>query len=300
MNPRNIARLLGTLLLGTMLGAGGWYLWKLRRHAQATAHRLQETQQSLKHTQETLALTEEERSELLLAYDELKGRLAKADEELTQLKHTSTQTTVQLSTLTSDRNTLMKQLDEAEQQTGHLDEQIKTLEAEYAAVEAEKISLEQQLQEAASASLSPAEVQQLTQAAARSQGEAARLREQMVALSRAYEQIVQAPKPQPPAPSDVHRSALRYRQLGDAYLAAYQYPKAAEAYEQALTVKDDPDTHTRLAFLYSRLLHDPRKAQRHTAAASDRDPTSTTLGVTAGAQGLPRKNWRLIWHWLTK
>ena len=105
---------------------------------------------------------------------------------------------------------------------------------------------------------------------------------------------------QPPAPSDVHRSAQRYRRLGDAYLATYQYPNAADAYEQALTFRDDPDTHARLAFLYSRLLHNPEKAQRHTAAAVARDPTSTTLGATAGAQGLPRKGWRLLWAWLTQ
>lgn len=308
MTPRIIARLLGTLLLGTTLGAGGWYLWKLNRRERATAQRLQETQQSLQETQKDLAATEEERRELLLAYDELQGRLAKADGELTQLKHTSAQATVQLSTLTSDRNTLMKQLDEAEQQTDRLHDEIERLEEEYAAVEAERASLAQQLEEAVSASLSPAEVEQLTQAVARSQDEAKRLREQMATLSRAYEQLAQAP-PEPsrrsqssdtPSAAERQRTAARYRRLGDAYLAASQYPKAAEAYEQSLTIRDDPDTHTKLAFLYSRLLHNPTQAQRHLAHGRAQDASSTTLAVTPGAQGLPRKSWRLLWSWLTQ
>ena len=183
---------------------------------------------------------------------------------------------------------------------------MRAIEADSAAVEAENVLLEQQLQETASAALSPAEVQQLTQAVARAQAEASRRREQLAMLSRAYEQAVQAPSPkaakgpQPPSSSEAQRSASRYRRLGDSYLAAYQYPKAAGAYEQALRFKDDPDTHTKLAFLYSRLLHNPAQAQRHLAQAATRDPTSTTLRVTPGAQGLPRKSWQLLWSWLTQ
>ena len=302
MKPRRIIQLLLTVLLVTALGAGGWSLWILRRQERATTQRFQETQQSLRSTQETLAATDEERRELLLAYDELQGRLAKADTELTQLKDASTRMTAQLASLTSDRTALTKQLDDVTEQTRRLQDAMTAVEAQSAAVEAEKAALEQQLQDAASAALSPEEVQQLTQTVTRAQGDAERLREQMVTLSRAYEQLAQptAPSAAVPAADDV-RAALRYRRLGDLYLATYQYPKAAQAYERALTLKESPDVHTQLAFLYSRLLHDPARAQRHVAASAVyQDPTSTSLGVTPGAQGLPRKGWRLLWSWLTQ
>lgn len=308
MSLHPVTRVLGTLLLGVTVGAGGWYIWTLRQQQQATAQRLQQTQASLTTTQQTLAQTEEERRELVAAYDELKGRLAKADDDLAQLRQASARMTAELSTLTSDRTTLTKQLDDVTQQTERLDEQMLVLEEAYAAVEVEKAALEQQLEASAAASLSPVEVQQLMQAVARSQGEAQRLREQMATLSRAYEQLAGAARDssrrsQPsaaPTAAEHQQSAARYRRLGDTYLAMYQYPKAAEAYEQALRFKDDPDTHTKLAFLYSRLLHNPEQAQRHLAAAPARDPSSTTLGVTPGAQGLPRKGWRLLWNWLTQ
>lgn len=299
---RRIAPLLGALLVMALFGVGGWYLWTLRRQGQAMAHRLATTHETLQSTQETLSRAEAERSELVLAYDELKGRLAKADTERAQLQQASTRMASQMATLTSDRTALTKQLDDVTQQAGRLDEQITTLEADYAAVEAEKAALEQQLEAASSAALPPAEVQRLTQAVESAQDEAARLREQMVVLSRAYEELVRPPiRSAVGSAADARRSAQRYRRLGDAYLAAYQYPKAANAYEQALALREAPDLHTRLAFLYSRLLHNPTQAQRHLAAASPtNDPSSTTLGVTPGAQGLPRTGWRLLWSWLTQ
>ena len=292
-----IAGLMAVLLL---VAAGGWYLWTLRRQTRATSQRLQETQQSLRDTQTTLAATEDERRELLAAYDELKGRLTTADGELTQLRNASAKMTSELTALASDRTALTKQLDDVTEQTRHLQDAMTAIDVEYATVEAEKVSLQQQLQKAASDALAPEEVQQLTQTVGRVQGEADRLREQMVVLSRAYEQLAQAPSPSAGKPAtDDGRLAQRYRRLGDVYLATYQYPRAAQAYERALTLKEAPDMHTRLAFLYSRLLHNPEKAQRHAAAAAAyQDPASTTLNATPGAQGLPRKSWQLLWSWL--
>jgi len=96
--------------------------------------------------------------------------------------------------------------------------------------------------------------------------------------------------------------AERSRRLGDAYLAAYQYPQAVEAFEHALTFEENPTVHAKLAFIYSRILHNPDKAQPHVAlAASNRqDPTVTALGSMANAEGLPRRGWRLLWAWLTQ
>lgn len=302
MHLRMIVRLAAILLIGTTLGAGGWYLWQLRRQGEATARHLQEAQRSLQETQDTLTATEQERRELLLAYDELKGRLTKADDGLAQLRNASAKMTSELIALISDRTALTNQLDDVTEHTDRLQDAMTAIEAEYAAVEAEKVSLQQQLRGVSSHALTPEETRQLTQTVTRVQGEADRLREQMAVLSRAYEQLAQAPasSTQKPAADDV-RSAKRYRRLGDLYLATYQYPKAAQAYEHALTLKEAPDMHTRLAFLYSRLLHNPEKAQRHAAAsAAYQDPASTSLGVTPGAQGLPRKGWRLLWSWLTQ
>ena len=111
-----------------------------------------------------------------------------------------------------------------------------------------------------------------------------------------------ASAPAPPTRTEQNQLAARSRRLGDAYLASYQYPKAAEAFERALTLREDPTLHAKLAFIYGRMLHDAEKAQLHAALASStgQDPTVTALGSVAQAQGLPRKGWQLLWNWLTQ
>ena len=94
--------------------------------------------------------------------------------------------------------------------------------------------------------------------------------------------------------------ARLYRTRGEAHLATHQYPKAAAAFEQSLVLEDDPSVHVKLAFIYSRFLHDAEKAQRHTLKTPSADPSVTALGGFARANGLPRKSRKLVWQWLTQ
>ncbi len=89
--------------------------------------------------------------------------------------------------------------------------------------------------------------------------------------------------------------------IADQFLTQYPYhAKAANVLEQSLTFQDDPDVHSKLAFLYSQLLHNRRKAEQHLALASPSDPAISTLGGAASAYGLARSDWQLFWQWLTQ
>jgi len=317
------------LVMLPAIGLGGWAVWKLKREQERTAEQLRKTQTALSESQQSLTHIEEERQKLSEAYDDLKTHWSQSETELSQLKQTAAQMNTELATLTTDRSELQRQIDESKTQTVRLRTSIESLEREYAVVEAEKTALEGQLNEARNTGLTLAEAEQLQAALARERAQEAHLHEQIVELSRAYEQMAQvwrqdqqeprrksrgitardahgseASSHPPPAPSaaENNRLAQRYRSLGDAYLAAYQYPKAADAFERALTLREDATLHAKLAFIYGRMLHDADKARLHTALASSAgaDPTVTALGAVAQAQGLPRKSWRLLWAWLTQ
>ena len=93
--------------------------------------------------------------------------------------------------------------------------------------------------------------------------------------------------------------ATRYRHLGEFCLAAYQYPRAADAFEKSLSYKDDPDVHASLAFIYGRLLLDPDKAALHTAFASEgKINAEHAFEPVNKSSGMPRRTRDLVWRWL--
>jgi protein O-mannosyl-transferase len=58
--------------------------------------------------------------------------------------------------------------------------------------------------------------------------------------------------------------ADRLREMGRTFLGMGQYEKAADYYEQALSLQEaDPVTHREIGLLYSQFLHDPEKGRSH-------------------------------------
>ena len=301
------------------MGVGGWYLWKLQERQRLTLSRLAETQASLAQSQQTMTLIEDERRKLAEAYETLRGRWNASDEELGRLKQAAGRMTKDLATVATERSGIAKDLERSRQAMADIRSQVDALQVELTASDARKAELETQLKEAASTSLTPAEVEQLGLALAQSQDEQEQLRAKLLELSRAYEAMAVAPAPAPVTSGAKQQSqaaaaaspeaeavaaqqqAGRYRLLGEAYLASHRYPEAAEAFEQSLAYVDDPAVHTNLVFLYSRILSNPDKAVFHRARApSQVDATTETLRTTAGTHALPRNSRKLLWEWLTK
>lgn len=312
-----LAGLLGAAVLA-VLGVAGWGGWRLYQDQQRTDAKLRETLQSLTDSRKTLQLIEEERGKLSEAYDVLKTRWSDSDQELARLKSASSKMTLELGTLTAERTELQGRLGTAATDTQGLQDAVTKLQQEYAAVEAQRTELEADLNEAARSLLTPAEVEQLGLALARHQDEEERLRQEVEALTHAYEQTTQewalleqqmagqpsrdgkeAAAVKGASRRDRMRSAARLRALGEMYLATHQYAQAAQAFEESLTYQDHPGVHSRLVFIYGRMLHDPEKARIHTALAPAKgDPTTSTMMATPNAYALPRKQSRLLWNWL--
>ncbi len=90
--------------------------------------------------------------------------------------------------------------------------------------------------------------------------------------------------------------AIIHRELGEAYFALHNYPKAAEELEQSLTFQDDQQIHAQLALLYGRFVHNQKLASLH-ASKSSSEALMTATSPTARASGLPRKSKSLVWEW---
>lgn len=328
-------RLLGVLaffLLLAALGAAGWRAWQLQQRQQQLDARLAATQAHLTEKEQSFTMIEQERQKLSEAYDTLRERWSTSDEELQKLKQATGRMTLELTGVTQERADLAQRFEVAQSQTKAIKEQIEVLERQFLEVEASKATLEVQLKDVAAASLSPAEVEQLGLALARQQEEEQRLKEQLADLSRAYEAVAQqgpgqaAAPPVPavrPAPAakappasaadaiaeaDVaqelderQRLADRYRELGTTYLASHRYPEAVQAFEESLRYLDDPTVHTRLAFIYGRLLSNPEKSAYHLAQSPHGvDPATSTLRSASEGSGVPRSHRKLFWDWLVK
>lgn len=292
-------------------GGGGWLLW---RHQQHTLQQLRATQLTLTTRDATLKTLEDEHQRLSESYDTLKDRWTAADAQAQQLSRASAEQTKQLATLTTDRAKTQQQLEETKKDKQQLLRQLNALEQHAADAGAKHSALKSQLDDLAVHSLTPAEAEQLAQSHVRSVEERHRLADRLATLSRTVEQLVQSQEQleaqvmkrkgpsqgRAPTYPSAQRLAGLYQDLGKSYLATYQYAKAADALERSLTFQDDLDTHNRLAFLYSRLLHNRQKAEQHLAKASSTDHSTSTLGGAASAYGLPRNEWQLLWQWLTQ
>jgi len=309
------------LVAALVVGGIGWLIWSLDVQQRQTSQHLRETEAALADKGQTLALLEEERRRLSDAYDGLKERWAKTDQELQQVTQEATQTSAELAARSREHTELQRNLEEARKKRDALQAHVQALEQNLTAAAAEQASLESQLQAAQSRALTPAEMEQVAQAIAKRQEEERLLRDRLAMLSEAYEQTVrqrsEPPQPSaaeasppvassslqalaPPPRADPGQLAARFRKLGESYVAIEDYPKAAETFERSLVLRDDPAVHARLAFLYGRMLHDPQKAQLHASLARFHPPTAGTIGAPASAHGLPRKGWRLVWDWLTQ
>jgi len=319
---RRLAIGLVALLALTMLGTGGWSLRRVQARLRQTAQQLLDTQGSLAQSQESVTMLEQEHAQLSKSYDTLKSHLVEATRQLKEATQQSATMSAESDQLTRTRTDLERRLDTAQREERLLKEETKALYKEIADTEAGKAVLELKLTD---------ELERSRQAQAQAkrrveeqQAQEERLRQQLAELSRAYEQVaktqqvaanalpaesVEATREQTPvkAPTEVIRPhtpdrnelAQRYREAGDHHLANQSYRKAAAAFERSLAFEDDPTVHTKLEFLYTRLVPDLQRARRHaTLASADRHPFSGLSG-TSGAQGLPRSGRRLLWDWLS-
>ena len=310
---RGLTAALSVVMVITLLGAGGYLYWKLHLREQETAQRLEESQASLGKTQGSLSTLQEEHQRLSQDYDTLNGRWKATEEQLEQVKREAERLSTQLTALTTERTDLKRQVADGVREETRLQGQLKMTEQQIASSQAERAVLEAALSETAARAITPEELRQLAGTIAAQREEHARLQGRVEKLSQAYEQLARTGSPtqqaevavgQPTSPArsspEEIRSARLYRDLGDAYLATTRYAEAAGMFEQSLTLKEDPEVHSRLAFLYGRLLHDPVRAARHAARSSNHDDVTAGLAAASRADGLPRKNTRLVWRWLTQ
>jgi len=188
------------LLWGLCLGTGGWWAWTRLTRQQQTDQQLQQAQAAFSKAQEQLTLLDGERRKLADAYDVLKDRLAKSDEELKRAGKSSEEMTANAERLSRERAELQRQLEEATRTAEH------RLQALAQQATVDRTALEAKLSETTRASRElDATIEQLQrrvqqQASAREQRQ-----EQLMELSRAYEALAQAPPPSssPEAPAGV-------------------------------------------------------------------------------------------------
>lgn len=316
MRPSRLLRTLFSGLLLCLVALSGWVLWAQRRQYLQATRQLQRTQTALTEKDTLLTALQDEQQRLAEAYDTLKTRWAQSDQQVKQLTETAAQRAKETDALSRTRSSLEQQLQETRAAQAQLQQQLQGLQREVTAKAAETATLTQRLKELDRRAMTEAELEQLAELLEDGQKRQAFLKERILELSNAYEALArQAPaaaaaKPASadlppvvvpdPRVSEAHRrkQADLQRQLGDIYLAAYQFDKAAQAFEQSLALHDDPNVHAQLAFIYNRFLHDEERANRHVALAIGVEPATRALDPMAHQQGLPRRDERLVWKWL--
>jgi predicted nucleic acid-binding Zn-ribbon protein len=324
-----VTAIIGLLVVGGG-GAAGWYIMTLRQQQAATQGRLRQAESSLRETESALTLARDEHQRLASEYDALKQRWNEADAEVAHLTQRVTQLQGRMDTLTSERASLESQVREAQERANGLESKVSALRREAAEAEGARIALEADLRLAMAQSLTLAEAEQVAEIHAQSEAEVRRLHELLEEGADAYEElmarsdemerqlvaILQAPPSgkgaravaavQPPVgsqplrPATAQHLAKLHRRLGESYVATYQYPKAARAFEQSLTYKDDAVVHAKLAFIYTRLLPNVELAERHLALAAPGYPAKIALDDAARASDLPRSNLKMVMKWLTE
>lgn len=317
-----------------LLGCGGWLVVSQQQKQQQTQQALKRTQDELEEKSKTLGILEEEREKLASSFETLKGRWAKTEGELQQTKTAAERAQEQLETASNERASLQQRLDDSEKRHRAIQGEVDQMRLKIEEAARQRAAFESQIKQAAGAGLTRAEIEQLSDVVAIRASNAKELEERMEALSHAFEQLAwkhielqeQTGQSAPPGPSplmaepgftpasasapiskeqekqqmrEAEALSKRYRHLGEFCMAAYQYPRAAEALEKSLSYKDDPQVHATLAFLYGRLLLDPEKAALHAAFAPDGAVTAeNVLSKTTQASGMPRRDRDLVWRWL--
>jgi len=314
---------IGLLLVGAA-GAAGWWVLTLRQQQADTAGRLQQTETSLQERDTALTVARDEHRKLSGDYDALKERWTQADAEVIRLTQRGEQLQSQLEALSAGRSGLERQVQEASERARGLEAKVSTLRREVTDAQAARLAMEADLRLAMAQSLTLAEAEQLAEAHARHAQELERLHALLEEGADAYEELLTRSneletkvvlalqgkpgqhKPAGPdgtpslTPATAAHLAKLHRRLGESYVAVYQYPKAAKAFEQSLTFQDDAVVHAKLAFMYTRLLPNADLAERHLALAAPGYPAKITLDDTGRASDLPRNNWKLVWKWLTE
>lgn len=316
MRPSRVLRALFSGLLLCVVALGGWVVWAQRQqHLQAT-QQLQRTQSALTEKDTLLTTLQDEQQRLAEAYDTLKARWAQGEAQVKQLTDTAAQRAKETEALSRTRSSLEQQLQETRAAQAQLQQQLQGLQRDVTAKAAETTSLTQHLKDLDRRAMTEAELEQLAALLEEGQQQQAFLKERILEISNAYEVLARRELPapatpaksakaaKPPAPNarvssvQQRKAADLQRQLGDIYVAAYQFDKAAQAFEQSLALHDDPNVHAQLAFIYNRFLHNEERANRHVALALGVEPATRALDPMAHQQGLPRRDERLVWKWL--
>ncbi len=176
------------LVGGLSLGAGGWWVATLITRQQQTTRQLQQTSSTLSQAQEQLTLLEGERHKLADAYDILKDRWAKSDEELKRLQKSSEEMTAELERRSHERSELQHQLEEATRTVEH---RVQTLTQQ---ATSDRTALEAKLSEATQASHElEATLEQMQRRLQQRSREREQLGQHLTELSSVYEGLAPAP-----------------------------------------------------------------------------------------------------------
>ncbi len=312
---------LGVAVCVLALGTAGYALYVNSTKRQELTAQLGKAEAALTTRQHALDEVEAQRQHLAQQFDDVQQRQKAADADVARLTQERQDLAAQVTTLTSEHSTQAQQLKQTDEQLARLREEMETLAHSRESLQAEKRALEQTMTARDRKALTRAETDQLSDALAQQAAQKQQLAQQLADLSGDYErlaqdrkQLVQGIDAHPPEPGSTWASQLaawatglgtredtlasQYKDVGEGYLRIGDYARAAEAFEQSLKLREDPELHTQLAFLYSRFLHQGDLARQHTAQS----PTLPSLqpGDASRAQHMPRSSWQLLRDWLTQ
>ena len=312
---------LGVAVCVLALGTAGYALYVNYAKRQELTAQLGKAEAALTKRQHALDEVEAQRQHLARQFDAVQQRQKAADADAAQLTQERQDLAAQVTTLTSEHSTQAQQLKQTDEQLARLREEMGTLARAHDTLQAQKRALELAALARDSKALTHAEIDQLSETLVTQEATHQQLAQQLADLSGDYErlaqdrqQLVQGIDAHPPEPGTTWASQLaawatglstreetlasQYKEVGEGYLRIGDYARAAEAFEQSLKLREDPELHTRLAFLYSRFLHQGDLARQHTAQS----PTLSSLqpGDASRAQHMPRSSWRLLRDWLTQ
>lgn len=303
------------------MGAAGYAVYLNYTKRQAMAKELAAAQTTLAERQRAFKLLQEQQLKLMQEDEETRRKQEASETQVTQLSQERERLNSQVALLAQEQRKGATSLKDAMDQVNWLHADVASMEQEHKRLQEEKHALETAVMRRDRQSLTTAEIEQISQTLAALDAERTRLAQHVEELSHAYEQLAddrrklaEGMDTHPPEPGSTWASqlavwatglgkhedvlAIRYKEVGQGYLAIHDYGRAADAFEKSLELHDDPALHTELALLYSRFLHNADLAGQHAAAS----PTIPSMrpGDSARAQRMPRSSWQLLRDWLTQ
>jgi len=312
---------LGVAVCVLALGTAGYALYMNYTKRQELAGQLATTRATLEERQRALTKLEEQRQHLAQQYEDAQRKQTASEADVVRLTQERQHLNTQVTTLSKEHSEASKALKETDTKLATLREELASLDRAHQTLQEEKQALERAVMHRDAKSLTTAELEQVSKELASRDAAKEELVQQLADLSGDYErlaqdrqQLVQGIDAHPPEPGTTWASQLaawatglgsreetlasQYKEVGEGYLRIGDYARAAEAFEQSLQLREDPELHTHLAFLYSRFLHQGDLARQHTAQS----PTLPSLqpGDASRAQHMPRSGWQLLRDWLTQ